>query len=44
MVTNNITARIEYRYTDYQKKDFNVGGAPHLARLRRDTASRSVSA
>jgi outer membrane immunogenic protein len=27
MVTNNITARIEYRYTDYQKNDFNVGGA-----------------
>ncbi|WLR93835.1 outer membrane protein [Shinella zoogloeoides] len=25
-VTNNITARVEYRYTDYSKKDFNVGG------------------
>ncbi|WP_337266521.1 outer membrane protein [Oryzifoliimicrobium ureilyticus] len=27
MVTNNITARIEYRYTDYQNKDYDVGGA-----------------
>lgn len=26
MVTNNITARIEYRYTDYQDKDYNLGG------------------
>ena len=25
-VTNNITARVEYRYSDYSKKDFNVGG------------------
>jgi outer membrane immunogenic protein len=25
-VTNNITARVEYRYTDYQKKDFDIGG------------------
>jgi len=25
MVTDNITARVEYRYTDYQKKDFNIG-------------------
>jgi len=24
MVTNNITARVEYRYTDYQKKDFDL--------------------
>lgn len=29
MVTNNITARVEYRYTDYQKKDFNVGGTTY---------------
>lgn len=26
-VTNNITARVEYRYTDYQSRDFNVGGS-----------------
>jgi outer membrane immunogenic protein len=26
-VTNNITARIEYRYTDYQNKDFDLGAA-----------------
>ena len=26
MVTNNITARVEYRYTDYQDKDYNLGG------------------
>ncbi|OLP43151.1 outer membrane protein [Rhizobium oryziradicis] len=25
MVTNNITTRIEYRYTDYQNKNYNVG-------------------
>jgi len=24
MVTNNITARVEYRYTDYQKKSFDL--------------------
>lgn len=27
-VTNNITARVEYRYSDYGKKNFNVGGTP----------------
>jgi outer membrane immunogenic protein len=26
MITPNITARIEYRYTDYQDKDFDLGG------------------
>jgi outer membrane immunogenic protein len=26
MVTKNITARVEYRYTDYQDKDYNLGG------------------
>ncbi|WP_137132905.1 outer membrane protein [Rhizobium sp. FY34] len=25
-VTNNITARVEYRYTDYQDKNYNLGG------------------
>ncbi len=25
-VTNNITARVEYRYSDYQDKNFNLGG------------------
>jgi len=29
MVTDNITARVEYRYTDYQDKDFNVGGTTY---------------
>ncbi|KAA0698249.1 porin family protein [Neorhizobium sp. P12A] len=24
MITNNITARVEYRYTDYQKKNFDL--------------------
>jgi outer membrane immunogenic protein len=28
MVTDNITARIEYRYTDYQDKTFTLGGGP----------------
>ncbi|WEX87546.1 porin family protein [Sinorhizobium garamanticum] len=27
LVTDNITARVEYRYTDYASKDFNVGGS-----------------
>ncbi|KAA3519495.1 porin family protein [Agrobacterium vitis] len=27
MVTNNITTRIEYRYTDYQNKDYDIGGS-----------------
>ena len=27
LVTDNITARLEYRYSDYQKKDFNIDGA-----------------
>ena len=25
-VTNNVTARVEYRYTDYTGKNFNLGG------------------
>ncbi|QLF70021.1 porin family protein [Peteryoungia desertarenae] len=25
-VTDNITARVEYRYSDYQKRDFNLNG------------------
>ncbi len=25
-VTNNVTARVEYRYSDYQHKNFNLGG------------------
>lgn len=29
LVTDNITARVEYRYSDYQKKDFNVGGTTY---------------
>ena len=28
MLTNNITARVEYRYTDYQDKTFDLGGVP----------------
>ncbi|MHA7970582.1 outer membrane protein [Rhizobium terricola] len=27
MVTDNITARVEYRYSDYQKRDFDLDGA-----------------
>ncbi|MCO5730738.1 outer membrane protein [Rhizobium sp. SSA_523] len=26
MVTDNISARVEYRYTDFQDKDYNLGG------------------
>ncbi len=28
MVTNNITARVEYRFSDYQDKNFAIGGGP----------------
>ena len=28
MLTDNITARVEYRYTDYQDKTFTLGGGP----------------
>jgi outer membrane immunogenic protein len=26
-VTNNVTARVEYRYSDYQKRDFDINGS-----------------
>jgi outer membrane immunogenic protein len=26
-VTDNVTARVEYRYSDYQKRDFDIGGS-----------------
>lgn len=28
MVLDNVTARIEYRYSDYEDETFNLGGAP----------------
>ncbi len=28
MLTDNITARVEYRYTDYQDETFSLGGVP----------------
>jgi outer membrane immunogenic protein len=28
MVTDNITARVEYRYTDYEDQTFDLGGGP----------------
>ena len=28
MLTNNLTARFEYRFTDYQDKTFAIGGGP----------------
>lgn len=28
MITDNVTARIEYRYTDYQDETFDLGGGP----------------
>ena len=28
MLTDNITARVEYRFTDYQDKTFTLGGGP----------------
>ncbi|MFA7415593.1 MAG: outer membrane protein [Rhizobium sp.] len=29
LVTDNIMARVEYRYSDYQSKDFNLGGTTY---------------
>ena len=29
MVTNNITARVEYRYSDYGNTDYNIGGTTY---------------
>jgi outer membrane immunogenic protein len=28
MVTDNITARVEYRFTDYEDQTFTLGGGP----------------
>lgn len=38
MVTNNITARVEYRYSDYGSRDFDLGGT----NVRRDYEDHSV--
>mgnify|MGYP002140558920 CR=1 FL=1 len=31
-VTDNITARVEYRYSDYQKRDFDLGAGPAISK------------
>ncbi len=41
MITDNITARIEYRYTDYEDKTFNLG-APTSADLNTNTIRAGV--
>ncbi len=30
MITDNVTARVEYRYTDYQDKTYNLGGPTNI--------------
>jgi outer membrane immunogenic protein len=42
MITNNITARVEYRYTDYEDDTFSVGGPP--ASVESDLSTHSVRA
>jgi len=39
LVTDNITARVEYRYADYEDKTFNLGGP-----VRSDLSTHSVRA
>lgn len=41
LVTDNITARVEYRYADYENKSFNLGGA---APVRADLQTHSIRA
>ena len=42
MITDNITARVEYRYTDYEDETFSVGGPP--ASVESDLSTHSVRA
>ena len=41
MITDNVTARVEYRYTDYEDKTFNLG-APTGADLNTSTVRAGV--
>jgi outer membrane immunogenic protein len=42
MITDNITARVEYRYTDYEDETFSIGGPP--ASVESDLSTHSVRA
>jgi outer membrane immunogenic protein len=42
MITDNITARIEYRFTDYGSEDFNLGGAGVESGLQTNTIRGGV--
>ena len=42
MITDNITARVEYRYTDYEDETFSVGAPP--ASVESDLSTHSVRA
>ena len=42
MITDNITARVEYRYTDYEDETFSVGGPP--SSVESDLSTHSVRA
>jgi outer membrane immunogenic protein len=37
MITDNITARVEYRFTDYSDENFNLGGANVNSDLQTNT-------
>ncbi|TCT37137.1 outer membrane protein [Martelella mediterranea] len=37
MITNNITARLEYRYTDYDKQKFNLNGSQYKRGFEENT-------
>jgi len=42
MITDNITARIEYRFTDYTDQNFNLGGANVNSDLQTNTIHGGV--
>jgi len=42
MITDNITARVEYRFTDYDSKTFNLGGADVKSDLQTNTIHGGV--
>jgi len=42
MLTDSVTARVEYRYTEYEDKTFSLGGAPTDADLSDSTVRAGV--
>lgn len=42
MLAKNITARVEYRYTDYENKTFTLGGGPAASDLSTNTVRAGI--